>query len=58
MQTMIHGFHHTGLVVNDLDQMVHFYTQELGLQLLKEIDSIAPPEGDHTGVPAARRYGG
>ena len=55
MQTMIHGFHHTGLVVNDLDQMVHFYTQELGLQLLKEIDSIAPPEGDHTGFPAARR---
>ncbi|MBI83911.1 MAG: hypothetical protein CMJ45_02965 [Planctomyces sp.] len=55
MQTMIHGFHHTGLVVNDLDQMVHFYTQELGLKLIREVDSIAPPEGDHTGVPGARR---
>ena len=35
--------------------MVQFYTDDLGLERLLEIDSIAPPEGDHTGVPGARR---
>ena len=52
---MIRGFHHTGIVVEDLSRMVRFYTEELGLKLLREIDSVAPPEGDHTGVPGARR---
>ena len=52
---MITGFHHTGITVRDLDAMVAFYTQQIGLCLLREIDSIAPPEGDHTGVPGARR---
>ncbi len=52
---MISGFHHTGLTVRDLDKMVRFYTEELGLKVLREVDSVAPPGGDHTGVPGARR---
>lgn len=52
---MIEGFHHTGIVVRDLSAMVDFYTHELGLELLHEVDSLAPPEGDHTGVAGARR---
>ena len=52
---MIEGFHHTGIVVRDLEGMVRFYTQVLGLQVLRRIDSVAPPEGDHTGIPGARR---
>ena len=52
---MVTGFHHTGIVVHDLDRMIEFYTRELGLEVLRRIESIAPPEGDHTGVPGARR---
>ena len=52
---MTSGFHHTGIVVHDLEEMVRFYTEDLGLKVLLELDSIAPPEGDHTGVPGARR---
>ena len=52
---MISGFNHTGLVVNNLDEMVKFYTEDLGLKILRQVDSIAPPSGDHTGVPGARR---
>ena len=48
-------FLHTGLVVRDLDQMRDFYTNVLGLRVLKEIDSVAPEGGDHTGFPHARR---
>ncbi len=53
--SLIQGFHHTGIVVKDLDKMVRFYTQDLGLRILRRIDSLAPPEGDHTGVPGAHR---
>ena len=52
---MITGFHHTGIVVRDLESMVRFYTEVIGLEKLMELDSVAPPEGDHTGVPGARR---
>lgn len=52
---MITGFHHTGVVVRDLEHMVQFYTEVLGLKLIRRIESIAPPEGDHTGIPGARR---
>jgi len=52
---MITGFHHTGITVRNIDRMVAFYTQEIGLKLQHEVDSTAPPEGDHTGVPGARR---
>ncbi|MBI4219950.1 MAG: VOC family protein [Chloroflexi bacterium] len=52
---MVSSFNHTGLVVQDIDKMVAFYTQTLGLKKLREIDSVAPPTGDHTGFPGARR---
>lgn len=52
---MLTSFHHTGIVVSDLERMVRFYTDDLGLAIVNEIDSIAPPEGDHTGVSGAER---
>ena len=52
---MLTGLHHTGIVVRDPDKMVKFYAEDLGLSVLCEIDSVAPPDGDHTGVPNARR---
>lgn len=52
---MVTSFNHTGLVVRDLEKMVRFYTEDLGLKILLEIDSVAPPEGDHTGIAGARR---
>jgi catechol 2,3-dioxygenase-like lactoylglutathione lyase family enzyme len=53
---MITGFNHTGFVVDDLDGMVHFYRDTLGLSVIRERDSQAPPSGDHTGIPGAHRY--
>ena len=44
-----------GLVVKDLDRMVKFYTQELGLTILRQMKSVAPVSGDHTGIPGADR---
>jgi catechol 2,3-dioxygenase-like lactoylglutathione lyase family enzyme len=52
---MLIGFHHSGVVVRDLDNMVRFYTEDLGLQVKLELDSNAPPEGNHTGIPGSRR---
>ena len=53
---MITGFNHTGFVVDDLEAMVRFYRDTLGLSVIRERDSQAPPEGDHTGIPGAHRY--
>ncbi len=52
---MISGFNHSGFVVQDLERMVAFYRDTLGLVVEREIDSVAPPEGDHTGIPGAHR---
>ena len=52
---MVTGFNHSGVVVDDLDAMIAFYTDVLGLEVLREVESIAPPGGDHTGIPNARR---
>ena len=52
---MIIGFNHSGFVVKDIDAMVAFYRDTLGLTVMREVDSVAPPEGDHTGIPGARR---
>ena len=52
---MVSSFNHTGIVVQDVGRMVAFYTETLGLKKLREIDSVAPPTGDHTGVPGAKR---
>ena len=52
---MVTGFNHSGVVVRDLQGMIDFYCNSLGLEVLREVDSVAPPEGDHTGIPNARR---
>ena len=52
---MVTGFNHSGFVVRDLEAMVAFYRDTLGLEVVREIDSVAPPTGDHTGIPGARR---
>lgn len=52
---MVTSFNHTGIVVDDLDTMVDFYCNTLGLTEHNRIESSAPPEGDHTGIPGAKR---
>lgn len=54
-QAVVSGFHHTGITVDDLDLMQRFYTEVIGLEHLQTVDSLAPPTGDHTGIPGARR---
>ena len=45
---MVTGFNHSGFVVNDIDKMVAFYKDDLGLRVEREVDSKAPETGDHT----------
>lgn len=52
---MITGFNHSGIVVKDLEVAISFYRDSLGLEVTREVDSVAPPDGDHTGIPGARR---
>ena len=52
---MVTGFNHTGLVVDDIERMVAFYCGDLGLTELNRVESNAPPEGNHTGIPGSRR---
>ena len=52
---MVSGFNHTGIVVDDLEAMVDFYCGSLGLMELHRVESVAPPEGNHTGIPGSRR---
>jgi len=52
---LVSGFNHTGIVVDDLDRMVSFYCGDLGLIELNRVESIAPLEGNHTGIPGSRR---
>ncbi len=52
---MVMGFNHSGIVVKDLQKMIAFYTETLGMKVEREVDSFAPPEGDHTGFPGAKR---
>ena len=52
---MVMSFNHTGIVVNDLEAMVDFYCNDVGLQELRRTETVAPPEGNHTGIPGARR---
>ncbi len=53
---MITGFNHSGFVVRDIEAMVAFYRDVLGLSVVREVESNAPPAGDHTGIPGAQRY--
>tara|TARA_Y100001970_G_scaffold173703_1_gene212126 strand:- start:70 stop:504 length:435 start_codon:yes stop_codon:yes gene_type:complete len=52
---MITGFNHSGFVVKDLEKMVSFYRDDLGLKIEREVDSLSPKSGDHTGIPGAHR---
>ncbi|MCH7735402.1 MAG: VOC family protein [Chloroflexi bacterium] len=52
---MVTGFNHTGLVVDDIERMVSFYCDDLGLEELNRVESNAPPEGNHTGISGSRR---
>ena len=52
---MVTGFNHSGFVVKDIDKMVAFYRDDLGLRVEKEVDSKAPPGGNHTGIPGSHR---
>ncbi|MCH9010236.1 MAG: VOC family protein [Chloroflexi bacterium] len=52
---MVIGFNHSGVVVKDIDMMVEFYRDALGLTVMREVDSVAPVEGNHTGIPGAHR---
>ena len=52
---MVLGFNHSGIVVQDLDKMVRFYRDDLGLKVLHEVESVAGPQGNHTGIPGSRR---
>jgi catechol 2,3-dioxygenase-like lactoylglutathione lyase family enzyme len=52
---MVLQFDHTGIVVQDLETMTDFYVKTLGLVVEREVDAVAPPSGDHTGFPGARR---
>lgn len=53
---MITGFNHSGFVVHDLQAMVRFYRDTLGLTVVRERETEAGPEGDHTGIPGAHRF--
>jgi catechol 2,3-dioxygenase-like lactoylglutathione lyase family enzyme len=52
---MITGFNHTGFVINDLEAMVAFYRDTLGLTVLRERDQL-PENTKHTGIPNAHRF--
>ena len=54
-EAMVTSFNHSGVVVEDLDAVLGFYVGLLGLEVVREVDSIAPPTGDHTGIAGARR---
>jgi len=52
---VVTSFNHSGIVVRDLDEMLRFYTEDLGLTVLERYEMEAGPEGDHAGIPGARR---
>lgn len=48
-------FDHVGIVVKDVEMQKKFYCDILGLKVFGERESIAPPTGDHTNIPGAKR---
>ena len=52
---MVLGFNHSGFVIRDIEKMVSFYRDDLGLTIDREVDSKASSDGDHTGIPGAHR---
>ena len=52
---MISSFNHSGIIVKDIDAMLRFYTEDLGLKVLDRYDMEADQHGDHAGIPHAKR---
>ncbi|HXG35569.1 MAG TPA: VOC family protein [Dehalococcoidia bacterium] len=52
---MITGFNHSGFVVKDLEKMVSFYRDVLGLTVLSEVESNTEESNRHIGIPDAKR---
>jgi len=52
---MVTSFNHSGIVIRDLETMVSFYRDILGLTVIREVESVAPPAGNHTGIPGSER---
>lgn len=52
---MITGIHHSGIVVRDIAASANFYSTVLGLQIVGQIESHAPPTGNHTGIANSKR---
>ena len=42
---MVTGFNHSGFVVSDMDAMVRFYRDALGLEVVREVDSVVTEHG-------------
>ena len=56
-RNMITGFNHSGFVVKDIEAMVAFYRDTLGLSVMREVDSVARRQRETTlayQVPAGR----
>lgn len=52
---MLTSFNHTGVVVQDIDAMVKFYVEELGLIEKARFETDASVRRDHTGIAGAKR---
>ena len=52
---MITSLNHTGIIVQDLDEMVRFYTEDLGLNVTARYESLGGKDGDHAGIPGSTR---
>lgn len=52
---MITSINHSGIIVRDLDAMVKFYTEDLGLKVTTRYESHGGEHGDHAGIPGSHR---
>jgi catechol 2,3-dioxygenase-like lactoylglutathione lyase family enzyme len=52
---MIIRMAHIGIVVQDIENMVAFYRDVLGLTVNSEREVVGPPNGDHTGIAKAHK---
>ena len=52
---MITSINHSGIVVDDLDAMERFYTEDLGLVVTARYEMEPTEEGDHAGIPGSHR---
>jgi catechol 2,3-dioxygenase-like lactoylglutathione lyase family enzyme len=52
---MITSINHSGIIVQDLDAMERFYTEDLGLKVTARYESSGGERGDHAGIPGCER---